>query len=320
VSIPVIDIEPLVTGGSARTAAQYETAQQIGEACSTHGFFYITGHGVDEDLQRRLEQQSREFFAQDTETKMKIRMALGGRAWRGYFPVGDELTSGKPDRKEGLYFGTELPPGDRPLHGPNLFPSEEFGQTVLEYLAAQTRVGHALMRGIALSLELDEDYFAEKYTADPLVLFRIFNYPPGGDDAWGVGEHTDYGLLTILKQDDNGGLQVKSQSSWIDAPPIPGTFVCNIGDMLDRLTGGRYRSTPHRVIGTRAADRLSWPFFFDPGFDADVRAVGQRVLSGEPRWDGADLHGFEGTYGEYLLAKVSKVFPQLIGPAGLRKT
>jgi isopenicillin N synthase-like dioxygenase len=311
VSIPVIDIEPLVTG-----AAAGRVAGQIGEACRTNGFFYVTGHGVSEDLQRRLEQQSREFFAQDTETKMRIRMALGGRAWRGYFPVGDELTSGAPDRKEGLYFGTELPPDTRPLHGPNLFPSQEFGQTVLAYMAAQTEVGHALMRGIALSLDLDEQYFAERYTADPLILFRIFNYPPGGDDAWGVGEHTDYGLLTILRQDDNnGGLQVKSQSTWIDAPPIPGTFVCNIGDMLDRLTGGRYRSTPHRVIGTRQTDRLSWPFFFDPDFDADVRAAGQRALSGEARWDGADLHGFEGTYGDYVLAKVSKVFPRLIaGP------
>ncbi|MET0233093.1 MAG: 2-oxoglutarate and iron-dependent oxygenase domain-containing protein, partial [Kibdelosporangium sp.] len=213
-SIPVIDIEPLLTGGPAR-----KVAGQIGEACRTHGFFYVTGHGVDEELQRGLEEQSRAFFAQDTEAKMKIRMALGGRAWRGYFPVGEELTSGRPDRKEGLYFGAELPPDTRPLHGPNLFPSDEFRRTVLAYMAAQTLVGHALMRGIALSLELPESYFADRYTADPLILFRIFNYPPGGDDAWGVGEHTDYGLLTILKQDDNGGLQVKSQSTWIDAPP-----------------------------------------------------------------------------------------------------
>jgi isopenicillin N synthase-like dioxygenase len=307
VSIPVIDISPLVAGAPAGAVAA-----RIGDACRANGFFYITGHGVPDDLQHRLEQQSRDFFAQDTAIKMRIRMALGGRAWRGYFPVGDELTSGKPDRKEGLYFGTELPPDDRPMHGPNLFPSPEFGQTVLDYMAAQTAVGHALMRGIALSLGLDEQYFADRYTADPLVLFRIFNYPPGGDDAWGVGEHTDYGLLTILKQDESGGLQVKSRSTWIEAPPIPGTFVCNIGDMLDRLTGGAYRSTPHRVIGTRNTDRLSWPFFFDPNFNADVRAVGQRVLSDEPRWDGADLHGFEGTYGDYVLGKVSKVFPQLI--------
>lgn len=300
-SISVIDMR----------AEPAKVAAEIGEACRTYGFFYITGHGVDEDLQARLEQQSREFFAKDVEDKMRIRMRLGGRAWRGYFPVGDELTSGKPDRKEGLYFGAELPPSDRPLHGPNLFPDDDFRQTVLAYMDALTDVGHALMRGIALSLDLDSEYFAERYTRDPLTLFRIFNYPPGGDEAWGVGEHTDYGLLTILKQDHHGGLQVKSQDTWIDAEPIPGTFVCNIGDMLDRLTGGLYRSTPHRVVGTRDHDRLSWPFFFDPNFDADVRAVGQRVLSAEPRWDGANVHDFEGTYGDYLMAKVAKVFPQL---------
>jgi isopenicillin N synthase-like dioxygenase len=149
------------------------------------------------------------------------------------------------------------------------------------------------MAGIASSLDLDESYFAERYTADPLILFRIFNYPrtPAPADGWGVGEHTDYGLLTMLKQDDNGGLQVKSRSGWIDAPPVPGSFVCNIGDMLDRLTGGRYRSTPHRVLPPLARDRLSWPFFFDPGFDADIPLMGR--------------------YGDYLLAKIGKVFPEL---------
>ena len=117
---------------------------------------------------------------------------------------------------------------------------------------AMTRLGHALMEGIALSLGLDASYFADRYTRDPLTLFRIFNYPgdpaaPEDEPRWGVGEHTDYGLLTILKQDDTGGLQVKSRGGWIAAPPIPGAFLCNIGDMLDRMTAGQYRSTPHRV-------------------------------------------------------------------------
>jgi isopenicillin N synthase-like dioxygenase len=300
VSIPVIDLS--------------SAPAEIGEACRRHGFFYLAGHGVSEEVQGRLEEQSREFFAQDTATKLKIRMELAGAAWRGYFPVGDELTSGEPDRKEGLYFGLESEPG-RPLHGPNLFPQYPAGfrETVIEYMAAMTGLGHRVMAAIAVSLELPEDYFAARYTTDPFTLFRIFNYPPGDGTSWGVGEHTDYGLLTILKQDASGGLQVKSQREWIDAVPIPGTFVCNIGDMLDRLTGGRYRSTPHRVVGTRSVDRLSWPFFFDPGFDADIRAIGDRVLADdrESRWDGASVHEFQGTYGEYLVGKVAKVFPHL---------
>jgi isopenicillin N synthase-like dioxygenase len=322
--VPLIDVGPLA--GSA--AARAEVGRQLGLACRESGFFYAVGHGIDERLCQRLEKLSRQFFALSTPTKMQINMALGGRAWRGYFPLGDELTSGKPDRKEGIYFGAELPAdhpavlSGTPLHGQNQFPDiPEFREVVLEYLAALTRVGHALMAGIALGLGLDELYFAERYTGDPLILFRIFNYPHSqatndSVEQWGVGEHTDYGLLTILRQDDVGGLQVKSRSRWIDAPPIPGSFICNIGDMLDRLTRGIYRSTPHRVIPSRSRDRLSFPFFFDPNFDAELRPIDE--LAGQPveddrheRWDRASVHQFSGTYGDYLLNKVSKVFPQL---------
>src|SRR5262245_51361170 len=104
--VPIVDLAPLVAGAAGRR----DVAEKIGQACRECGFFYIVGHGVEESLCKRLEQLSRQFFAQDEETKLRLRMALGGRAWRGYFPVGGELTSGKPDQKEGLYFGAELPP------------------------------------------------------------------------------------------------------------------------------------------------------------------------------------------------------------------
>jgi isopenicillin N synthase-like dioxygenase len=319
--IPILDVSDLVAGGPSRQAI----AERLGEACRESGFFYVVGHGVDGSLQGRLRELSREFFAQDLETKLQIRMSLGGRAWRGYFRVGDELTSGKPDQKEGVYFGAELPADDprvlagTPLHGPNLFPAKPDGirAAVLEYMAALTGLGHRLMAGLALSLSLEESYFADRCTGEPLVLFRIFNYPPpAGATLWGVGEHTDYGLLTILLQDDAGGLEVRSRSRWIPAPPIPGSFVCNIGDMLDRMTGGLYRSTPHRVRNPAPRDRLSFPFFFDPNFFAQVRPIElpcQRLPPDdqEERWDHASVHAFAGTYGEYLLAKVGKVFPEL---------
>ncbi len=331
--IPIIDISALVFGtgdAPAKTLRdRHAVAAQIGQACRECGFFYIVGHGVDEGLQQRLEQLSRQFFAQDIETKLQIRMALGGRAWRGYFPVGGELTSAKPDLKEGIYFGDEL--GDdhplvkagTPMHGSNLFPANipQFRETVLDYMTAMTQLGHTLMAGIALSLGLDESYFADRYTSDPLVLLRIFNYPPDPSPPnqvhhWGVGEHTDYGILTILKQDESGGLQVKSKSRWIAAPPVPGSFVCNIGDMLDRMTGGLYRSTPHRVKNLAQRDRLSFPFFFDPNFNAEVRPIelGELTLVNDDkneRWDKASVHDWSGTYGNYVLSKVSKVFPQL---------
>jgi isopenicillin N synthase-like dioxygenase len=333
--VPVIDVRALVDASSG-AAARRAVAERLGAACRESGFFYVVGHGVDEALQTRLEALSRRFFALPVEEKMAIRMALGGSAWRGYFPVGGELTSGRPDRKEGLYLGTELGSdhplvrAGTPLHGPNLFPSEPSGlrEAVLDYLAALTLLGHSLMGGIALSLGLEEDYFAAGAMVDPLVLFRIFNYPPGpgtagdGQPAWGVGEHTDYGVLTILKQDEAGGLQVKSRMGgevrWVDAPPIPGSFVCNIGDMLDRMTRGVYRSTPHRVLNRSGRDRLSLPFFFDPGWTAEVRPIEAPALRGvataedsSERWDRQSVHAFRGTYGDYLLGKVGKVFPDL---------
>ncbi len=172
------------------------------------------------------------------------------------------------------------------------------------------------MAGISLSLGLDKDYFRDRYTDDPLILFRIFNYPPNvTSDSWGVGEHTDYGLLTILKQDDSGGLQVKSKLGWIEAPPIPNAFVCNLGDMLDRLTGGLYRSTPHRVRNVSGRDRLSFPFFFDPNFNAELHPLplnrGNVQDDKQERWDKASVHEFQGTYGDYVLSKVGRVFPEL---------
>lgn len=319
-SLPVVDLAPLLAGGDKQ-----QVAAKIDAACRQSGFFYATGHGVDAALQHDLQSLAREFFARPTAEKLQIDMGRGDKAWRGYFRVGDELTSGRPDQKEGLYFGLELAAdhplvqAGTPLHGPNLFPTVPAGlrSTVLRYMAALTVLGQQLMGAIALGLGLPESYFAEHGTRDPLTLFRIFNYPPpASPELWGVGEHTDYGLLTILLQDDVGGLEVKSKSGWVPAPPLPGTFICNIGDMLDRMTRGVYRSTPHRVRNVSDRDRMSFPFFFDPNFFADARAID--LPSGETapddrgsRWDQTSVHIFQGTYGDYLLGKVGKVFPGL---------
>jgi isopenicillin N synthase-like dioxygenase len=320
--LPIINVAPLVEAGP--DAACRDVAAQIQAACRDRGFFYITGHGVQADLVDRLAAASAEFFDLPLADKLEIAMERAGRAWRGFFPVGAELTSGQPDLKEGLYFGGELGADDPrvracvPLHGANLFPRQvpQLRPLVLTYLDAMTAVGQAVLRGVALSLGLEAGYFAAGCTADPHILFRIFRYPPSPPQApaWGVSEHTDYGLLALLAQDDVGGLQVAAPEGWIDAPPIAGTFVCNIGDMLDRLTGGWYRSTPHRVRNLSSRSRLSFPFFLDPGFTAEVPPLPERAAAGDDgrrRWDGQDLRAFTGTYGDYVVAKVSKVFPQL---------
>lgn len=302
-------------------------APEIERACRELGFFYAVGHGIGVDTLARLDDASRRFFVLPEARKMEIAMARGGRAWRGYFPVGGELTSGKPDLKQGLYFGEELGPEDPrvaaglPLHGTNLFPEDvpELKPAVLNFMNEATRAAHAIMEGVALSLGLDAHYFRRTYTGRPTLLFRIFEYPGGDGEGWGVGEHTDYGLLTLLAQDENGGLQVKtSGGGWIEAPPIEGALVCNIGDMLDRLTGGYYRSTPHRVKNVSGKSRLSFPFFFDPAFDAEIVPLPRGAARDDSaeRWDGANVHAFSGTYGEYLMGKVSKVFPELARSVG----
>ncbi len=322
--LPVIDVAPLL---GEDEAARARTASEIGEACRNLGFFYATGHAIAAETLEDLARASRTFFALPEDEKMKIAMARAGKAWRGFFPVGGELTSGKPDIKEGVYFGEELGPDDPrvkaglPLHGANLFPDAAPGMkpAVMRFMSEATRSAHAVMEGVALSLGLDAHYFRRTYTSKPTTLFRVFHYPPSpSSGSWGVGEHTDYGLLTLLAQDDIGGLQVKTLSKpinggWIEAPPIPGALICNIGDMLDRLTGGAYRSTPHRVYNASGRSRLSFPFFFDPGFDARIAPLPGYAVSDDSseRWDRASVHAFSGTYGDYLLGKVSKVFPDL---------
>ena len=329
--VPTIDVGPLLEDAASPAAAA--VGEAIDAACREIGFFRVVGHGIDPALRERLDRLARAFFALDEQEKARIAMANGGRAWRGWFPVGGELTSGVPDLKEGLYFGSELGPDDprvlagRPLHGANQFPRDpaELGPTVLEYLDRLTTVGQAVLAGMALGLGLDPGYFAAKLTSDPVVLFRIFRYPPerasesAGDAAWGVGEHTDYGLLTLLGQDATGGLQVHAADGWLEVPADPDAFVCNLGDMLERLTGGAYRSTAHRVRNTSGVERLSFPFFLDPSWDAVVDRLPIVARPDETaaaeRWDRTSVHGFAGTYGEYLVAKVQRVFPELAGAA-----
>ena len=325
-SLPIIDIASL--RGGARDVARI--GADLDRACCEFGFFYVTGHGIDPALSSRLMTLAAKFFALPLEQKLAIAMAHGGRAWRGYFPIDGELTSGRPDRKEGIYFGTELGPDDPrvrsgvPLHGMNLYPAlPGFRETLLAYMDEVTAVGQSLLRGIAAGLGLSPDYFLECYTSEPTVLFRIFNYPPSKSTAYeselGVGEHTDYGLLTLLRQDEVGGLEIWHEDRWLSAPPVPDSFVCNVGDMLERLTAGRYVSALHRVRNVSTQDRVSMPLFLDPNFDAVLAPI--TPVAPDPsiagrnrparRWDGTDLATISGTYGDYLLNKVSKVFPQL---------
>lgn len=382
--IPVIDISMLMmhssydstpTAATTTSDALLENAEDalcratqlsseaINHASRTSGFFYIKNHGVSDELIGRMLNLSAAFFALPLEEKQTISMMYGGKAWRGFFAVGDEMTSGAPDEKEGIYYGTELtdetdPSYSLPLHGRNQWLDSPLGrdmqETVLLYMSQMKVIGQKLMHAIACNL-LDsssteqrayKQQLLDKFN-HPTELFRVFNYPPHdarfGERSMGVGEHTDYGYLTILYQDRSGGLQVRDlENKWVDAPFVPGTFVVNLGDALQHSTQGLYRATPHRVVQRANAvkSRLSMPYFFDPDFQSDMlsmvpfmshenrEAVAARHRQQEQqesesgshinsntnansRWDKADPALFKGRYGDYLMSKVSKVFPVL---------
>ena len=301
--------------------AQPDAAARIDVACRDVGFFAVPLSARLSEQRDRLIALAAEFFSLPDEQKSVVAMAHGGPAWRGWFPLGGELTSGVPDGKEGYYFGAELPPDPRPMHGPNLWPAHPAAlqDSVLAWMSAMQELGQQLLSLMAHGLGLAPTFFRDGLTADPTPLFRIFRYPPHPADdtsSWGVGEHTDYGLLTLLATDGTPGLQVNSHGEWLDAPADAGLVICNLGDMLDRLTGGRYRSNPHRVRNHAGTDRYSLPFFLDPGWHASVEPIHfvdewEVPLDQQARWDKANLRELGGTYGDWLSAKVSKVFPDL---------
>jgi isopenicillin N synthase-like dioxygenase len=318
--LPIIDV-----GGLTADTVPPEVARAVDRACREVGFFSVVGHGIDPALPARLDALARAFFARPEAEKEAVAMVRGGTAWRGWFPLHGELTSGTPDHKEGYYFGRELPPADArvqagiPLHGPNVWPAvpTALRPALLAYLDALEDLGRRLTAVISVALGFDPRTLTDRWFRDPVILLRLFRYPPpsASAPAKGVGEHTDYGFLTLLWQDSSGGLEVRRGDEWVEVPPDETAFVCNLGDMLDRVTGGRYRSTPHRVRSPRTGDRISIPFFFDPDWDAvmaELPLPGVRPADdADWRWDGASVHAFGGTYGEYLLGKVSRVFPEL---------
>jgi isopenicillin N synthase-like dioxygenase len=272
-SLPVIDVSGL---RSASASARKAVAANIRAACLDKGFFYIAGHGISPSLIEETLRASRAFFALPAEEKIKLDLRTSN-ASRGYEPLQFQTLEpgAPPDLKEGFYIGTEAGSDDpRVLAGeyklgPNQWPAgvPAFRPVMERYFTELGQLGETLMRGIALSIELDEEYFT-LFCENALKRLRLLHYPPQPANAAsgqkGVGAHTDFGGLTILLQDPSGGLQVYDQtmSSWIHADPIEGTYVVNLGDLMARWTNDLYRSTLHRVVNTSGRDRYSVPFFF----------------------------------------------------------
>jgi isopenicillin N synthase-like dioxygenase len=290
-TLPVIDIAGLRSGDAD---AHRAVGAEIREACLDLGFMYIVGHGIDPALQRQVFDQSAAFFALPEDRKMAIDMGLSPHN-RGYEALGGQtLEDGAPpDLKEGLYIGEEIPLDHPRLKngnfnlGPNQWPDglPGFEQTMMRYYGEMLALGETLMRGIALSLGLDEDYFTD-FCHEPITALKLLHYPPQPanphPDEKGCGAHTDFGGITMLMQDDNGGLQVlDADGEWIHAPPIPNSYVVNLADMIARWTNDTYRSTLHRVINFSGMERYSVPFFFSGRPGHEVVALDCCLADGE---------------------------------------
>ncbi len=267
-AIPVLDIARFRGSGDPCDAP----AREIDRALSNVGFFYLRGHGVPAALTAAAFDAARAFFALPAETKQAVHLARSGDALRGYTELAGENTApGEAiDIKECFDVGLEYPGLAGPFQGTNQWPAlAGFRPAVEAHLQAMATLGRTLLRAIAVSLDLEPEFF-RPLMRRPIVIQRLLRYPAAADEI-GAGAHTDYGLLTILAQDETGGLQVRNRDGeWIDAPPLPGTFVVNIADLMQRLTNDRYLANMHRVRNASGRDRYSLPCFVDCDADAVI--------------------------------------------------
>ena len=312
--IPIIDVAPLLSGdpaGEARVAAQ------LSEAFQTMGFCYITGHGVPQAAIDRAFSVLPSFFDLPRAEKAKIPCNTNQRGWLAPKDA-TQIHGKKPNLSESFIFGLDLPENDpdrlagTPLHDTNKWPEglPEFRAGLEAYWREMYALGPKMMRGLALAMGMPADFFVPMFTK-PDSLMRCAMYPPAPGDfdgGFGAAPHTDNGTLTLLVQDNVGGLQIRTLAGeWIDAPSIPGTFIVNVGDMVARMTNGYFRSTPHRVTsGTRT--RYSIPFFFFPDYHARIEVLPHYVSADKPA-------AFEPvTWGEYVIGQFARTYAQFQKP------
>ena len=301
--VPLIDIAPWRNGGADGRRA---VARAVDAACRDTGFFTVAGHGVPEALVAETRAASAAFFALPEDEKLASAPPPERKLPRGFSPLGNRSLSytreveAPPDLQESFAVGPVAPrktgAGDNAIvqgfHAANIWPARPAGfeATVSEYVAAMGGLAGTIMSIFAAALGIGEDFFDDKIDRDPSVL-RLTHYPaqekPPLPGQLRSGEHTDYGSLTILRGDDvPGGLQVRRRDgSWTDLHPAPGSFVCNLGDMMMRWTNDYWVSTPHRVVNPprefAGLDRISLVFFHMPNHDAEIACIDRRLAPGE---------------------------------------
>ncbi len=306
--LPIIDLEGFPTDSGRRL----EIATALDEAFSGSGFCQIVNHGVSAAIRADAFSASAAFHALPDAEKLKISM---NDAHRGYMIPRSSLivTSSvdkvtRPNHSESFMMmhpvSEDSPAFGQPLQGENQWPTAlpQFREKVEAYYAALESAARNMATLMATALGAEPDFFGP-YFNDPTVYLRMLHYPPVPEDTpadqFGSAPHTDYGFITLLAQDDIGGLQVRLRDgSWLDVPVIEDAFVVNVADMLSHWSGGRWPSTPHRVLNNRAGrDRYSIAFFFDPSMEAEVMPIdGVSELQ-----DRTPIH-----HGDYVMERLNK--------------
>ena len=336
-------------------------ASELRAACSEFGVFIAINHGIDRALLDSALDVGHRFFDLPLHVKQCYSLVNNGTRWRGYMAQGGERSEGgtRVDAKEGLYLGEEHAPNDPrvlaglPTFGSNVLPDKELPEMreiMSRCMKEMKGLGDRVMDGLSLALGLEPSYLQDHVTErDPVILPRLFRYPPqehrrapsghGGlhrgesreaqeSESWGIGKHSDYGLWTMILTDQPGlEFQHPRQGTWYAVPLVPGGIVMSVGDVLDRLTSGRFCSAYHRARN-RSCDvpRLSLPFFYDPSWTSRMKTL-PMPAAGAPQWSDAELEAirerwartkirckFDGrvAYSEFLAKKVAKVFPDVV--------
>jgi len=323
--VPLLDLSGLSGGQIAVRDAIVQTLRGYLEEV---GFLYVSGHGVPTESVAAVREASRRFHALPLEEKLKIKL---DRNFRGYIPINTSTivtssvaTVRKPNQSESLMIMHEVAPDDpaaiagEPLQGPNQWPDEAllpgFRATIEAYVRQMTEVARTMAGLIADALGVPTDALM-RYFEKPTTFLRLLHYPTQREEEglFGSAPHTDYGFITLLAQDDVGGLEVRNKAGvWVPVPPITDTFVMNVGDILARWSNDRFVSTPHRVINRSGRERYSQSFFFDPAMSSAIAVFPACV----PARQNAKYPPV--IYGDYLMERIDKNYQARMAPGAAR--
>ncbi|XP_061373417.1 jasmonate-induced oxygenase 2-like [Gastrolobium bilobum] len=291
--IPVIDLSSIIQHTVQDPSAIEGLVKEIGIACKEWGFFQVTNHGVPLSLRQRIEEASRMFFAQSLEEKRKV--SRGEFTVTGYYDT--EHTKNVRDWKEVFDFLAKEPtfvPATSDEHDDQLtqwtnqtpeYPPQ-FGVIIQEYIQEMEKLASKLLELIALSLGLGAKSFEEFFINEQTSFIRLNHYPscPYPQLALGVGRHKDGGALTILAQDEVGGLEVKRKADqeWVRVKPTPDAYIINVGDIIQVWSNDAYESVEHRAMVNSEKERFSIPFFFNPAHDTEVKPLEELINEQNP--------------------------------------